>query len=471
MATGENDDLIVMHAPTEDVDLGNETAAKKKNKADEGKKATDMDIHTLIDPEKDIRSEAKMAGSSEISHDDPVDNNGTDVSALMHDPVEPLTGAGASAPKKSKTPKKTKAKKHNYISQIEFGKIMSSGTTLDMMSDEQIARLSEEQFNQLLDQEKDKQEQLARERTVRARRQQQAMARERRLQEEAKTELQERKFELEMQAMQNNRRRIEQQVEHARENTRSVENTLFTFDTQESNRVRFHTPEPTAQAFPHDQTMGDSAGVLPPVRSESSPPKFQFTAPNTPMLGANRGRGTRRVASTWSRSDLGANAIDQSNDPGMTTSRVTLDTNPFGTQVFDRSVSDKKTLSDTVKQLTSDNLYDCSITGVKALQQHGLWLNSDTQPPNRDRHISGERGRTATRTPPYGLSKRPHGTDYAATYTRDRSGESKDEKIRSGITERQKHRSARSSHGRKRIWGSNLFKNHWASINSHMNTL
>lgn len=433
--TGQSE--LEIFAPTEDPDLGLESKLKKRNKSRKDRVEEEESSELGPDiPEKELAIEREIQSrkrddnvTKELTKNGESHDAGADirVDAVMHDQDnEQALGAGAlgmsalqsvgalgtnalqgepERKKPAKTPRKAKAKK-NMVSTAEFAKILASGTTMSMMSDEQLARLSEEQFNQILNQEQDMQEQLARDRTVRARRHQQKLLHEKRLKEEAENRLQEQRFQQEMAEIQQARQRAEAEMLQPLTDHRSVQR--FEYERQDNNvsADRF----PGAFSVPSD-----------------SPSKFRFTT----QTGNTKFRGVKAPASST--------AVRPTEQPLITACDASEFAEAQNAEEHQNINTRRLQLTESAKQLADDsNLFDCSITGVKALQQHGLWLDDQTRthlPPNRDIQMNKDRARSRVRTtPPYGLSKGRQ--TVIENQAADKSGESKEEKIKSGITEK-----------------------------------
>lgn len=438
-------------APTEDPVLGSEIKNKRRNKSRraEGEESPERLAHAPSIPEKEaaIAQEITARTNDDIQAKKITEQDGVShvplqdirVESAMCDDSNASTGASLGAQalaiaadkgvadnekkRTGKTPRKAKNKK-NTMSAVEFTKVLASGTTLDMMSDEQVARLNEEQFNQLLDNEYEQQEQRNRELMVRARRHQQMIMREKRLKEQAELDLQEQRLQHEFAEVQRARQQAEMEARRPTPVTRSV---LSSFEVE-------------------SELM--NVAEKPSALVEEPTERFQFM----PQSGVQT-QFAQRTGGRKPSASLGGPDGLRSNQGRHIFSRPSQDAEGVETLEQNQRYLPNAQLAESAKQLADErNLYDCSVTGVKALQQHGLWSED---PPNRTTATAGgmsdERARSRLKnTPPYGLSKGKQMTASASgqpTAPMDIAGEFKEEKIRSGITEK-----AEASVRRKLTW-------------------
>lgn len=414
---GEGEDFIDYFAPSEDPVLGSETKGKKKlrarAKSAEAEEVIPDNTEELVVPEVPEKEDSfSMEGDK---------NSGVGKHVAIHSTETVSAVAPEIIPRAPKTPKKANKRK-NTMSTTDFNKLMNSGATLDSLSDEQIARLSEEQFNLLLDGEKHIQEQIERDRVVRARRHQQMLAREERMRAETESRMIEQKQEEELLLARENRLRLEAEAKVA-EQKRQEE---FLFLQQQRIRLEQESRS-TSSRLVHSAETDE-------FRSDSSQ-KFQFLRPTSvlpsePEVAVNKNPVRVGIQNKSTLSSVTGPAAGQSETD------MNLD------RLFASHDEARLDLSETAKRLADDeNLYDCSATGVKSLQQHGLWLHDKRAEQNKL-----ERGRSSVRTtPPYGISKKKHhdemasgpfNPDQTTLQNREKTGESKEEKIKSGITEK-----------------------------------
>lgn len=410
---GELDDFVDYFAPTEDPVLGPETKHRKKTKPRTKSSDTHTEPQYSKAPEGDddlnlaplLSEEGKGDKRAEIPHGQESAPEGQ---------IGEGQGAGANAP--AATPRKHgKPRRTVLMPATEFNKIWLAGETFETLSDEQISRMSDEQCNKLLDREQEHQAQLLKDKTLRARRHQQQLLLEKRRQAEIEAQMVAQKEEDEMLLAREQRMKLEAEMKLMEQRQ--------TAQMRDIRREWYRLEEETNQ-----QTH---RLVDPPFYFEEDCrlriDKFQFTGASGTSRFSSQGQNEPRKKTAMVSAPTSEFISDQELDP----------TDPGkGTDTLRTNVSESaKRLADT------DKLFDCSVTGVKSLQQHGLWLHN-LQKSDQLRNVE-ERGRTQTRTtPPYGLSKtrlqdkgRMRGTPQESN-TRDRSGETKEEKIKSGITER-----------------------------------
>lgn len=432
---GEGEDFVDYFAPSEDPVLGSEAKSKRKTRAKS--KSVETEEDTLVEvtalvPGKEIHD--KIQTEKNLKETEHVGvQSGVTVGAGALEQV-------ALAPK---TPKKTNKKK-NTMSSTDFNKLLNSGTTLDALSDEQLARLSEEQFNLLLDGERDIQEQLERDRIIRARRHQQMLAKENRMRVETELRMAEQKQEEELLLAQENRLRLEAEARLSEQKRREE------FLLLQQQRIRIEQESRTANARLVDSELSEvEANRTTQIRSEP-PQKFQFIRPN---LVSSSEQDTRMNRSSSRSSGSKKNNASSGRGTGLSQSDTEMNLD----RLFGGPEETRMDLSESAKRLAEDeNLYDCSVTGVKSLQQHGLWMHGKHTETGAAQDVT-DRGRSLVRTtPPYGISRQKHGedtmarsfdSDPASSQKRENPGELKDEKIKSGITEK-----AEASVRRKLTW-------------------